>query len=539
MTMSSMMAKESGIIIEPVPGDSGAASSIEGLDPRTGTGAGAGTGPESEKIEIEGKDPSGYGTPLIDDTGTGTGTTNNNTDVDATPTPTPTSPHPPPPPPPPFTAGPVPDGGWEAWMQVAASFVVMMDTWGLVNSFGVFQTYYETSLLSDHSSSAISWIGSVQGALLLLLGAVSGPLFDAGHFRALMASGTFLVVFGLFMTSLCTAYWQVLLAQGFCIGIGCGLLFLPSAAILSQYFARRRAVALGLQSAGSPLAGIVFPVIFSRLQPVLGFPWATRVIAFVLLALSAVPLVFLRPRAPPPKHHRALFDATALRDRPYMLFNAGGLLAFVGLYVPYFYLQLYAIQHGLLPGGSGGSGGGFDSAYLVTLLNAGSVPGRILPSVFADYFAGSPVVGGSSSAAVAVLAATALGAAVLAFAWLGVRSFGGVVAFALLFGFFNGGVTSLPPSAIAALTPDLRRLGTRMGTSFLFTGTAVLIGTPIAGAVLRGGSGNEESGGDGGGAAWTNLIAYSGATLLGGAALFTAAQMAHVRRLKRIAAAKG
>ncbi|RYP07810.1 hypothetical protein DL765_009009 [Monosporascus sp. GIB2] len=413
----------------------------------------------------------------------------------------------------------VPDGGWGAWIQVACSFVVMINTWGLVNSFGVFQTYYETELLRDHSSSAISWVGSLQGSLLLLLGIVSGPLFDAGNFRRLMVGGLFLIVFGMFMTSICKSYWQVLLAQGVCVGVGAGRLFLPAAAILSQYFARRRAFALGVQSVGSPLAGIVFPIIFSRLQPAVGFAWATRVIAFILLGLSAIPVAFMRTRVPPPARKRAFFDPRALRDGPYMLFNVGGLCAYVGLYVPYFYIQLFAIRRGIISPGDAAAAGSSDeassSAYLVTVLNAGSILGRLLPNLAADRL--GPV---------SMLAGTAFGAAVLALAWLGVRRLGGLVAFALLFGFFNGGVTSLPPSAIAVLTPDLSLLGTRMGMTFLFPGTAVLVGTPIAGAILR--SYSE--------AAWTGLIAYSGATLMVGAAGYLAAQLGHARRAR---AAKG
>ncbi|RYP13303.1 hypothetical protein DL767_010824 [Monosporascus sp. MG133] len=414
----------------------------------------------------------------------------------------------------------VPDGGWNAWLQVACSFVVMINTWGLINSFGVFQTYYETELLRGHSSSAISWVGSLQGALLLLLGIVSGPLFDAGNFRRLMVGGLFLIVFGMFMTSICKSYWQVLLAQGVCVGVGSGLLFLPAAAIMSQYFARRRAFALGMQSVGSPLAGIVFPIIFSRLQPAVGFAWATRVIAFILLGLSAIPVAFMRTRVPPPARKRAFFEPQALRDGPYMLFNLAGMFAYVGLYVPYFYIQLFAIRHGIVAPGDAAAGSSSadeasSSAYLVTVLNAGSILGRLLPNLAADRLG-----------SVSMLAGTTLGAAVLALAWLGVRRLGGLVAFALLFGFFNGGVTSLPPSAIAVLTPDLSRLGTRMGMTFIFTGSAVLVGTPIAGAILR--SYSE--------AAWNGLIVYSGVTLMVGGVGFLATQLAHVRRAT---AAKG
>ncbi|KAI1077687.1 MFS general substrate transporter [Whalleya microplaca] len=404
---------------------------------------------------------------------------------------------------------PVPDGGLDAWLQVLGAFAVMVNTWGLVNSFGVFQTYYETELLRSSTASAISWIGSLQGALLMLGGLVSGPLFDRGYFRALTGGGLFLVVFGLFMTSLCgeDKYWQVLLAHGVCVGVGCGLLFLPSAAILSQYFARRRALALGVQSAGSPLAGIVFPLVFGSLQPRLGFGWATRVIAFIMLALSALPFIFMRPRLPlpPPHHGRAFFDASALREPPFLAFGAAGLGAFLGLYVPFFYLPLWALRHGVA---------GFPVAYFVTLLNAGSVAGRLLPNLAADYVGAMPM-----------LAATTLGAAALALAWLGIRDMGGAVAFAVLFGFFNGGVTSLPPSAVVALTPDLGRLGTRMGMVFAFMGLAVLVGTPIAGAILGGGEGE---------GAWDGLVAFSGGTLFLGAVGFAGSLVLLRMRERRV-----
>jgi hypothetical protein len=36
--------------------------------------------------------------------------------------------------------GPPPDGGLEAWMQVLMGHLVIMNTWGFINSFGVFQS---------------------------------------------------------------------------------------------------------------------------------------------------------------------------------------------------------------------------------------------------------------------------------------------------------------------------------------------------------------------------------------------------------------
>ena len=52
------------------------------------------------------------------------------------------------------------------------------------------------------------------------------------------------------MTSVCTHYWQFFLAQGVLAGIGAGLLFIPSVAVMSQYFLKKRALAIGIASLG-------------------------------------------------------------------------------------------------------------------------------------------------------------------------------------------------------------------------------------------------------------------------------------------------
>lgn len=103
------------------------------------------------------------------------------------------------------------------------------------------------------NSSDISWIGSIQAFCLLFVGALTGPVYDAGYFEALLIAGSFLVVFGQMMTSLCHAYWQVILAQAVTIGIGCGCLFIPSVALVSTYFTTKIALAIGLAASGSSL----------------------------------------------------------------------------------------------------------------------------------------------------------------------------------------------------------------------------------------------------------------------------------------------
>jgi MFS family permease len=392
--------------------------------------------------------------------------------------------------------GPPPDGGLQAWLQVLGSAAILVNTWGLINSFGVFQAFYEMNILKDRPPSDISWIGSLQASLLFFTGVFSGGLYDAGYFRTLVVVGLFLIVSGMFMTSLCYAYWQFLLAQGICVGVGMGLVFLPSAAILSQYFARHRALVLGISSAGSPVAGIVIPIIFSRLEPQIGFGWTTRVIAFILLAFSAIPIAFMRTRLPPSGRRTQILDPSAFRDLPYMTFTIAGFFSFLTLYVPFFYIAVFANTYKVTT---------TDFApYLVTLLNAGSVFGRIIPNALADRWG-----------ALNVMVFCMIGSTVVAFGWLGVKNLAGSVVFTLLYGALSGGVVSLTPTVIVGLSPDMSRVGVRMGMGFVVTGTSLLIGTPIAGAIVKGYSD----------ANWKGTIVYGAAGLLVSTVLYGTARV--------------
>lgn len=101
--------------------------------------------------------------------------------------------------------------------------------------------------------------------MVLLMGSVSGPSFDRGYLKTLIAIGTLLITFGHMMLSLTHTYWQSLLAQGFCIGIGSGCLYIPSLAIMPQYFTSHIGLALGVAASGSSVGGIIYPIMFYKL----------------------------------------------------------------------------------------------------------------------------------------------------------------------------------------------------------------------------------------------------------------------------------
>ena len=298
-----------------------------------------------------------------------------------------------------------------------------------------------------------------------MVGVLTGPLFDKGYFRVLITTGTILTLFGFMMTSLCKGYWQIMLAQAFCIGLGNGMLFIPSVAILPQYFSTKKALANGITAAGSSFGGIIYPIVFRQLYPRIGFAWATRVLGFISLVTCMFSVLVMRPRIMP-KQKRALLDLAAFKEWPYTLFCAAIFCGFLGFYGPVYYLSPYAINLHLTDVNLG--------FYLLPILNATSIVGRVVPNFISDktgplnmYIPASCITG------------------ILALGWIGIHSTGGIVAFAALYGFFSGGFVSLPPVAIVSLTPDMRTLGTRMGQCFFVSALGLLVGAPVSGAILN------------------------------------------------------
>ena len=355
---------------------------------------------------------------------------------------------------------------------------------GSVNSFGVFQNYYNSELLSDVSNSNISWVGSVQACLLCLMGFITGPLFDIGYAYHLLYIGSFLVVFGMFMTSLCSEFWQIMLAQGICIGLGSGCLFIPSVGIVSTYFSTRKALATGLAVSGSSIGGVVYSIAFSQLQQQIGFRWATRVMGFIMLATLLVAIAVYRVRVLPPEKRR-LLDLQAFKEPPFAAFNTLVFFTCVGLYVPYFYISSWATREGIMSPSL--------AFNMVPILSAGSVFGRILPNLVADK------LGPINMMTVCTTAACVLG-----FCWIAIHNIPGIIVFCVLYGFFSGSFVSLQPAVVVTLSPSLGIFGTRMGMSSCFSGLGILVGNPVAGAIVGDGS-------------WLGIMLFCGCSLAVGA----------------------
>ena len=231
---------------------------------------------------------------------------------------------------------PPPDGGFVAWSQAFAGHLISFNSWGFINSFSLFQAYYTTAL--DKPPSSISWVGSIQLFLTFFIGTFAGRALDAGFYRHVAIAGCVLQILGVFMTSLVKSYWQLILSQGICIGLGNGLVFTPTVALVSTYFLKKRAVAISCLSSGTATGGIIFPVIARQMLHSAGFGWTVRVMGFIILANSAVALALARPRNIA-RRSGPLVEWAAFADPWFSFFTLGLLLALFGLYFGYYYVS--------------------------------------------------------------------------------------------------------------------------------------------------------------------------------------------------------
>ncbi|KAJ7496845.1 major facilitator superfamily domain-containing protein [Mycena latifolia] len=355
-----------------------------------------------------------------------------------------------------------PDGGARAWLVVLGGACTTFSTFGYVNAWGVFQAYYEETLLKDSSASNIAWIGSIQYSMVFIPALVSGHYFDRGHLRVPFFIASVGVVVATFLVAQCTQYWHFLLCQGFLVGISSGMLFGPIIAVIGHWFKKRRGLATGILATGSSIGGTLFPIVARRLIPRIGFPWTLRVIGFMLLFSLGVANLAVRRRLPPKHVPGGLLNPAAFKNPAYTVYCISGIVAFLGLYTVLTYIDVSATSVGVSPD---------FSFYLISMANAASLFGRLGSGILTDKLG-----------AVNIIAPMTAVSAVLTYVWPLARSKGSFVVIAIIYGFSSGAYVSsfmLPMYQLG----EVADVGRRSGMAMTLTAIGALAGPPISGAI--------------------------------------------------------
>ncbi|EGX94163.1 monocarboxylate permease-like protein [Cordyceps militaris CM01] len=395
--------------------------------------------------------------------------------------------------------GAAPDGGAEAWLAVLGGFCTVFASFGWINCIGIFQDYYKTNLLKAYSPSTVAWIPSTESFMLFFWGPLVGKMTDELGPRIPILIGSLLHIFGLMMTSISTEYYQIFLAQSVCSAMGCSFLFYAPIAALGTWFARHRALAFGIITAGSSIGGVVLPIMVNHLVVRVGFGWAMRCTAFLLLALLVVGNLTIKSRLPPLRRKFSMSDfLSPFSERPFLLLSIGGFIIYLGGFLPFNFIITQAKAEGMSPQ---------LAMYMVSIINAASTFGRILPAHFGDKYGVFNVM----------ILFSALSAVFTLAVWLPARSNAALIAFAVLYGFTSGCMLSIIPAMVASISPDMTKLGSRNGSLYACAAVGVLFGNPIAGALV-----NQQHG------AYSGLILFCGIALLVGTVFVVLARHALV-----------
>ncbi|OPB36873.1 hypothetical protein A0O28_0059530 [Trichoderma guizhouense] len=358
-----------------------------------------------------------------------------------------------------------PEGGLEAWLVVLGGWCALFCTFGLINCVGVFEEYYVSDPLKEYSSSVVSWILSVLIFLMIFCGAIFGLIFDNYGPRWLLWGGSVTYIFGLMMTSLSKEYYQFFLAQAIVSAIGSSAVFNACMSSIVSWFLRRRAAAYGVMVSGSSVGGVVLPIMMNKLIIKIGFPWMMRTLGFMFMLLLGIACLTVKSRLPPRPRRFVLREyAKHLKDIRLVTTTAASFFFYMGMFLPFNYVILQAQNAGFSPS---------LVPYLIPILNAMSIFGRILPGIVADKM-------GRFNVMIIITFISAISCLAI---WIPVKSVAGIIVFVIIFGFSSGGVISLGPTLVAQIS-DIRHIGTRVGVSFSIQAIGALIGSPIGGAIV-------------------------------------------------------
>ncbi|KAI1803547.1 MFS general substrate transporter [Daldinia bambusicola] len=212
-----------------------------------------------------------------------------------------------------------------------SAFVTIALTIGYNQTFGVFQEYY-LSADQDVLSPAPSSQASPPTALLAFVGTLCYGLTWAGGIlvnpviarvehgawttaattpasrrwrrrilraltpRSITISGVVITCAGFALASLASSIWQLLLTQGFLVGLGMSLLYFPLLAPAPEYFTSHRATAMGFILAGGGTGGLILSPVIRALLSSVGGRWTLRIYA-VFNLFAGLPIAWAVPRS--------------------------------------------------------------------------------------------------------------------------------------------------------------------------------------------------------------------------------------------------
>lgn len=181
------------------------------------------------------------------------------------------------------------------YIIIAMCFLNLVLVGGLMASFSVFNVaLLETFRWSRANTASIA---SVNGIAYSILAPVAGWAYDRLGPRILMPLGCTLVGLGLVLASRSESLWQFYLCYGLLAGFGIGCIdFVGTTAVISHWFQRLRATAIGIAAMGLGVGILLVPGVQALIT---GYGWRAAMAllgAGVLASLVPLNALFQRRR---------------------------------------------------------------------------------------------------------------------------------------------------------------------------------------------------------------------------------------------------
>ncbi|VUC32797.1 unnamed protein product [Clonostachys rosea] len=348
----------------------------------------------------------------------------------------------------------IPDGGY-GWTVVASCFLLLF--W--INGY---TTAWVKSPQLHTNIRTITFVGSFYMACMVAFGLASVRVSRSFGMRK-----TCLVAVGLFGAGLiATSFTLEHLAGLFCIagllvGLSTSLLYTATNTMPTQWFSSKLGTANGLVKTGGGVGATVIPLAAQGLIDKLGLEWTFRVFGLLILATGIPCALLLKETGRTGAVSR--FDWSLLKNIPFLALATAGAVGVFAMFVPPFFLPLFANSIGLSDSIGAGLVAGFGASTAVGRLAGGWVCDRI----------------GAFNA----LAITAFINCVSMLAiWPVSSSLPPLFVFAIVNGCANGSFFVCLPTAVAALAPGSAAASISLMTSFWTPG--YLMGAPLAGILI-------------------------------------------------------
>lgn len=275
------------------------------------------------------------------------------------------------------------------------------------------------------------------------------------------------------------------------LGVGTCLTYIPAVTVTPGWFGKHRGLAIGILSSGTGVGGVAWAPVLRALNDSIGFRNTLRLtggLSFLLLSFAAAILKWepsierqnrLEMRDARSRLLVPLIDWRVARSRKFVAQCTSAGLQAAAYYAPVYFFSSYARTLGY----SAATG-----ATFISLSNASSAIGKVVIGYLADRLGRLNVL----LFATFVSAVSALGL------WLPSTLSDGdrdgknlFIAFSILYGIFAGAYISLFPTALVELF-GVQHFASVNGFLYMVRGFTALIGTPIAGALIRGNGGDAE-----------------------------------------------